>query len=159
MAPPVVAGFSKKVPVGGDVISGKALPAGTEVHMNVMALMRDQDVFGDDVEIFRPERFIECDEAASVKRRKVMDLNFGHGRWLCLGRVMALIEINKILVEVSTIIVPPIDIIGAITLGIVQLLRSFDFQVRDPENPWRRESTLSFFIKDFFARVTVDTTF
>lgn len=119
MAPPVVAGFPKKVPPGGDIISGKALPAGTEVHMNIMALMRDQDVFGDDVEIFRPERFIECDEATSVKRRKVMDLNFGHGRWLCLGRVMALIEINKIIVEVSTIIILPIDMIGWITRGTV----------------------------------------
>ncbi|RYP54061.1 hypothetical protein DL768_001063 [Monosporascus sp. mg162] len=101
MAPPLTAGFPKEVPPGGDIICGKAVPAGTEVHINFVSLMRDQDVFGHDVEIFRPERFIDCDDDTKAKRMKVVDLNFGHGRWLCLGKALAWMEINKIFVEVS----------------------------------------------------------
>lgn len=95
------AGFAKKVPSGGDVLCGMALPAGTEVHVNFISLMRDQEVFGQDVEIFRPERFIDCDEATRARRLKVVDLNFGHGRWQCLGKVLAWMEMNKLYVEVS----------------------------------------------------------
>ncbi|RYP31633.1 hypothetical protein DL767_005640 [Monosporascus sp. MG133] len=101
MAPPVTAGFPKKVPPGGDIICGKAVPAGTEVYHNFLSLMRDQDVFGHDVEIFRPERFIDCDDDTKAKRMKVVDLNFGYGRWLCLGKALAWMEMNKIFVEVS----------------------------------------------------------
>ncbi|KAI1858987.1 uncharacterized protein JN550_012249 [Neoarthrinium moseri] len=136
MSPPLTAGFPKTVPPGGDVICGKMLPAGTEVHTNYIALMKDEEVFGRDAEMFRPERFIDCDEATKARRKKVVDLNFGHGRWLCLGRVLALMELNKIFVE---------------------LLRSFDFQVVNPENPWLRESTLTFYIKDFFVQVRTDS--
>ncbi|RYP01151.1 hypothetical protein DL765_010874 [Monosporascus sp. GIB2] len=101
MNPPVTAGFPKQVPPGGDIICGKAVPAGTEVHMNLISLMRDQDVFGHDAEIFRPERFIDCNDVTKAKRMKVVDLIFGYGRWMCLGKALAWMEMNKIFVEVS----------------------------------------------------------
>lgn len=104
VANPVIAGFPKKVPPGGDVVCGKKLPGGTDVHVNFQSLMRDREVFGDDVDIFRPERFIEADDETLARRRKVVDLLFGFGRWLCLGRVLALLELNKIFVEVSELI-------------------------------------------------------
>ncbi|ETS76355.1 hypothetical protein PFICI_11742 [Pestalotiopsis fici W106-1] len=135
VASPIVAGFPKKVPPGGEVICGQMLPAGTDVHANYVSMMRDRDIFGDDIEIFRPERFIDADEATIVRRRKVIDLNFGYGRWLCLGRILAILEINKIFVE---------------------LLRAFDFQVANPEKPWRRESATTTYIQAFIARVTND---
>jgi cytochrome P450 len=101
MIPPLVGGFGKRVPPGGDVICGLAIPEGTEVHANFLAMMRDEDVFGQDADIFRPERFIECDLATQSRRLKVVDLNFGYGRWLCLGKALAWMEMNKIFVEVS----------------------------------------------------------
>lgn len=103
VTPPLVAGFSKKVPSGGDIICGKSLPEGTEIHANFISLMRDQKVFGHDVEVFRPERFIDCDDTTRAKRLKVVDLLFGYGRWQCLGKVLAWMEMNKIFVEVSQI--------------------------------------------------------
>ncbi|KAH8657852.1 cytochrome P450 [Xylariales sp. PMI_506] len=133
MAPPLMAGFPKQVPPGGDVVCGKALPAGTAVHVNFIALMRHESVFGQDANVFRPERFLECDEATRLKMVKVIDLNFGHGRWLCLGRVLALIEMNKIFVE---------------------LFRVFDFQLLNHDKPWKRESTLTWYIRGFHALVT-----
>lgn len=69
--------------------------------MSSLALMRDQEVFGRDVELFRPERLIDCDDATKAKRLKVVDLNFGFGRWMCLGKALAWMEMNKIFVEVS----------------------------------------------------------
>lgn len=101
IAPPVTAGFPKAVPSGGDVVCGKPLPAGTEVYINHIGMMRNRAVFGDDVETFRPERFLDCDEATRARRLKAVDLNFGHGRWLCLGKVFAWMEMRKIFVEVS----------------------------------------------------------
>lgn len=101
MMPPITIGMPKKVPAGGDIICGKSLSEGTEVYMNISGLMRDQKVFGEDIDVFRPERFTECDPATRQRRVKVVDLNFGFGRWLCLGKVLALMEMNKIFVEVS----------------------------------------------------------
>ncbi|KAF3025033.1 hypothetical protein E8E14_014341 [Neopestalotiopsis sp. 37M] len=133
---PGTAGFPKRVPPGGgELICGKMLPAATDVHINLVGLMRSREVFGDDVDVFRPERFLDVDDETAARRRKVVDLNFGHGRWLCLGKALALLELNKIFVE---------------------LLRAFDFQIADPEKPWKRESAATYFVKDFVARVTYD---
>lgn len=101
MAPAITIGFGKLVPAGGDVFHGKFVPAGTEVHTNFIGLMRDQEAFGDDVEVFRPERFIDCDAETQQRRMKIVNIIFGHGRWLCLGKVLAWLEMNKIFVEVS----------------------------------------------------------
>ncbi|KAH8201851.1 hypothetical protein TruAng_004025 [Truncatella angustata] len=103
MAPPLTTGFAKKVPVGGDIVCGKELPADTEIYINFISMMKNQEIFGQDVGVFRPERFIDCDEATKAKRLKLVDLNFGYGRWLCLGKSLAWMEMNKIFVELLTI--------------------------------------------------------
>lgn len=68
--------------------------------MNCVAMMMNTEVFGPDVEVFRPERFLECDDKQKAYMLKNIDLSFGHGRWLCLGKPLAVIELNKIFVEV-----------------------------------------------------------
>ncbi|KAF3765591.1 putative cytochrome P450 monooxygenase [Cryphonectria parasitica EP155] len=135
LVPPVIMGLPKVVPAGGDTICGKYLPAGTEVFPNHVGLMQNQEVFGPDVSMFRPERFIDCDEATRARRLKVVDLQFGVGRWMCLGKVLAWMEMHKIFVE---------------------LLRSFDFQLLNPEKPWHRYSNAIWIIKDFYAVVRED---
>lgn len=99
MVPPAITGFSKRVPAGGDTICGKFVPGGTDIMVNVCEMLHDRDVFGDDADIFRPERFLENDKRSH--RLKVMDLAFGHGRWMCPGKTFAWIELNKVFVEVS----------------------------------------------------------
>lgn len=64
-------------------------------------MLKNPEVFGEDVELFRPERFLECDEKRRIYMQKTVDLSFGFGRWLCLGKPLAVIELNKIFVEVS----------------------------------------------------------
>ena len=62
MRPAVGLNISRLVPPGGAEIDGVKLPAGTEVAVNAWVLHRDRDVFGEDADIFRPERWIEGDK-------------------------------------------------------------------------------------------------
>lgn len=103
---PVNFGFPKRVPASGDTVCGKFLPAGTDVYPNSHRMMRRKDVFGDDVDTFRPERFLgNGPDVAHMSR--VVDGIFGGGRFMCLGKVLALLEINKIFIEVRRTTVPP----------------------------------------------------
>ncbi|KAI0172140.1 cytochrome P450 [Hypoxylon sp. FL1284] len=132
MVPPATTGFPKKVPAGGDTLCGKFVPACTDVFVNLWSLLRNKEVFGEDADIFRPERFLECDQTQKAELIKKVDLAFGHGRWMCPGKTLAWFELNKIFVE---------------------LLRNFDFQIVSPESPWRCRGYSSFLIDDFWVRV------
>ena len=101
MVPPAITGFSKRVPPEGDTICGKFVPGGTDIFVNVCEMLRNREVFGADADTFRPERFLEGDEAKTAQLIKHVDLVFGHGRWMCPGKTLAWIELNKIFVEVS----------------------------------------------------------
>lgn len=99
--PPAIIGFPKKVPPGGDTICGQFVPEGTDVFVNFVSMLRDKEVFGQDADVFRPERFIECNEGKRAELRRHVDLGFGFGRWMCPGKTLAWLELNKVFVEVS----------------------------------------------------------
>ena len=101
--PPVTMGFGKVVPPGGDVILGHRVPAGTEIVTNFVMIGQNEEVFGPDIDVFRPERFLECDEATRQRRVRTVELSFGAGRWQCLGKSLAQIELNKVFVEVNAL--------------------------------------------------------
>ena len=63
-------------------------------------MFRREEIFGRDVQLFRPERFLECDEAKKNDMTRTIDLNFGYGRWMCSGKPLAYMELNKIFFEV-----------------------------------------------------------
>lgn len=108
MYPPGTSLVLKKVPKGGDIIHGTFVPEGTRIAHSVWTLMRDVSIFGKDVEVFRPERWLEADEQKRAEMERTVDLGFGYGRWLCVGKVLAYMELNKVLVEVSRCDRPPI---------------------------------------------------
>lgn len=62
--------------------------------------MRQERIFGSDVQLFRPERFLECSEDKKTEMSRTVDLVFGYGRWMCAGKTLALVELNKIFFEV-----------------------------------------------------------
>lgn len=68
------------VPPGGAVIGGEFIPAGVEVSTCNYAVHRNKETFGQDVETFRPERFIED------KSLEANLLHFSQGHRSCLGR-------------------------------------------------------------------------
>jgi cytochrome P450 len=99
--PPATGLASKLVPPAGDTINGVFLPGGTKIGANYWALLRRTDVFGPDAISFRPERWLEASPEQLVKMEKVQDFVWGYGKYVCLGRSVALIELNKLFVEVS----------------------------------------------------------
>lgn len=101
MRPPGLYGHYKVVPAGGDTLGGIFVPGGTAVGHNSFSLMRRKDIFGQDVDIFRPERFLECSDAQRIEMDRAIDIHFGTGRWMCAGKQVAYTELYKIYFEVS----------------------------------------------------------
>ncbi|KAK0640664.1 cytochrome P450 [Cercophora newfieldiana] len=118
--PPVAGMLSKKVPAAGDKWKGIALPPGTELF------------WGEDASEFRPEQWLEADVARLKAIDATLGLTFGYGRWQCLGKDVAWMELNKVLVEVT--------------------FRRFELSVLDPTNPWSSACANIFVVKDFWIK-------
>lgn len=119
--PPTGGLLAKQVPKEGDTIAGHFVPGGTIVGISQYALHHSRDLFGPDPLAFRPERWLHTsqggDEADWDKIKKMErnnDLIFGHGKYQCLGKSIAFLELNKVFVE---------------------LIRRFQFELVDPERP------------------------
>lgn len=91
----------KEAPPEGDTINGMFIPGGTRIAHNTFAMQRSAAIFGDDVSIFRPERWLEASPEKFREMTTVVEMVFGYGRWMCAGKTVAFIELNKIFVEVS----------------------------------------------------------
>jgi len=134
--PPVTDIAPKKVPVEGDnvTINGKAyfLPGGTNIGYNVMGLNRNKEIFGEDVDCFRPERWL-LDEHNEIQlerlnaMRRTTDMIFGYGKYQCLGKPIAWLEMRKVIFE---------------------FLRHFDWSLASPEKPWRSKNYFGVFLQD-----------
>lgn len=99
--PPFHGLVPKLPPAGGETFKGVYYPEGTEVAVSLQAMCKHRDVFGVDTELFRPERWLEVDQETKVRFRQTVDTVFGAGRWLCLGRHVAMMELGKAMAEVS----------------------------------------------------------
>ncbi|KAI1850890.1 hypothetical protein JX265_004916 [Neoarthrinium moseri] len=133
MYPPVTGLGSKQVPKGGDFLNGFFIPEGTQVATNFFGLMRSQSVWGKDADVFRPERWLESDDEQLKVMNGVVDLAFGHGKYSCLGKPIAMMELNKIFVE---------------------LLRRYDFTIVNPQSPIKAWSAVFWVANDFWLRIT-----
>ncbi|KAI1822452.1 cytochrome P450 [Xylaria intraflava] len=128
--PAATATFAKEVPPGGDTIHGYFVPAGTSVGPNLPCMMRSKELFGEDADIFRPERFLEADPDTRTEMQRNVDLVFGYGRWMCAGKTVAWLELNKMIFEV---------------------VREFDFQIFDPKEGIKSWSHGAWVDKDIFV--------
>jgi cytochrome P450 len=100
--PPAMDLMCREVPPEGDSWNNVALPPGTEIGWNAIATMRDPDIWGEDADQFRPERWLEAPPDKLRDMETVGELIFGgSGRYQCLGRIVALIEIKKVIFEAS----------------------------------------------------------
>ncbi|KAI0969727.1 pisatin demethylase [Xylaria arbuscula] len=133
MRSPVPGLNPKVVPPEGDTMHGKFIPGGTAIGMNTASLFASTKNFGDDAALFRPERFTEANEQKRTEMEKLVELGFGYGRFQCAGKPVAFMELNKVVFE---------------------LLRTFDFQVANPTNPWKSKSYLVFVEKDMWVKVS-----
>ncbi|KAI1338852.1 cytochrome P450 [Xylariaceae sp. FL0016] len=133
MYPPVLGLGSKQVPKGGDHINGFFIPEGTQIGMNFFGLMRSKTIWGADANVFRPERWLDASARELQKMNMVVDLDFGFGKYQCLGKPIAMMELNKIFVE---------------------LLRRYDFTIVDPLTPIKTSSAIFWSATDFWLRIT-----
>ncbi|KAH6847692.1 cytochrome P450 [Chaetomium sp. MPI-CAGE-AT-0009] len=136
--PPVRNILPKDVPAGGDtvMVDGKPvfLPGGVDIGYSALAMHQDKKVYGEDAELFRPERWFEPDQDKLAAMLKVNELTFGHGRWQCLGKNVAQMELNKTFFE---------------------LFRYFDWAIAHPAKPWDIMNTMGIFvINDMWVQVT-----
>jgi cytochrome P450 len=136
---------TKTAPPERDTFNGMFVPGGTDVRYCAWGLCRTKKFWGSDANVFRPERWFGVEK----ERLKEMDgrigLIFGFGKHSCLGKGVAMIELNKVFVEVSLICRCEVKGLG-LTL---RLLRRFAFTVIDPTNPWKR---LNFGVSPLYLR-------
>ncbi|KAF7886953.1 uncharacterized protein EAF02_003600 [Botrytis sinoallii] len=127
---PVIAGLlPKTVPEGGDIINGFSIPAGTDVSLSLISITHSKATFGPDAHIFRPERWLECDDNdKSRKMTLAADLVFGSGKWSCSGKNIAMMEMGKVLVE------------------------KIDISLVNPIKPWKSFSAGAYIQSDLFVR-------
>jgi cytochrome P450 len=120
MWPPLAGLLTKAAPEGGETFKGTFIPSGIEVCWSPFSMLHRKDVFGPDADVFRPERWLEAaddsDKEALAKMDRTLDLVFGSGKYGCLGKTVALLELDKI---------------------FVTLLYDFDWAVVDPVTPIR----------------------
>ncbi|KAH0842250.1 Pisatin demethylase [Fonsecaea pedrosoi] len=88
--------LERHVPKGGTVVCGTRVPEDTIVGVNAWVVHRDRKVFGDDADVFRPERWLEADEA-QLKAMERAFFVFGGGSRTCTGRNISLMEMSKVI--------------------------------------------------------------
>jgi cytochrome P450 len=91
---------TKVAPPEGATVNGVYIPGGTQVGWSSHSMMKRRDIFGDDVDHFRPERWLDGDPETIKKYERAWEITFGAGRFTCLGKNIALMELTKVLFEV-----------------------------------------------------------
>ncbi|KAJ0387841.1 hypothetical protein COL922a_001392 [Colletotrichum nupharicola] len=120
---PAASFAAKEAPPEGDVWKGTFIPGGTRIGWSVWAVLRREETWGKDSAEFRPERWImEADGGSCTSAEKLRDMEgvwelvFSYGRHQCLGKPVAVMELNKVFFE---------------------LFRRFDFSICYPLTPWK----------------------
>ncbi|OQO03181.1 hypothetical protein B0A48_11436 [Cryoendolithus antarcticus] len=103
------------VPPQGIEILGQRIPGGTVVGCNAWVLHRRPEVFGEDVDVFRPERWIEAPRE-QLKEMKATMFQFGAGARTCIGKNISLLEIYKL---------------------VPTFLRNFEVELETPQTEWK----------------------
>ncbi|KAI1337030.1 putative PDA-like cytochrome P450 monooxygenase [Xylariaceae sp. FL0016] len=106
------------------------VPAGVAVGINPFVMTRHSDIYGKNVDEFRPDRWLQAlDESEDdfQKRLRAMknaDLTFGAGSRVCIGKNIALMEVYKV---------------------IATLVVRYDIELAEPDAEWEIQN--SFFVR------------
>lgn len=107
------------VPPQGVEILGQHIKGGTNVGVSAWQIHRRPEIFGPDVDAYRPERWLADpnedaeEEAKRIKKMNGMMFQFGMGSRTCIGKNISLLEIYKVVpslmrrfdVSISTIVI------------------------------------------------------
>jgi cytochrome P450 len=86
------------VPKGGVEICGFYLPEGTNVGCNAWTIHRDKKLYGEDADVFRPERWLEV-SSEQARKMEALLFTFGAGKRACVGKNIAMLELTKFIPE------------------------------------------------------------
>ncbi|KAK7742358.1 hypothetical protein SLS53_004503 [Cytospora paraplurivora] len=120
------------VPPQGAEIAGHFVPGGTIVGCSAWVIHRNREIFGEDVEVYRPERWLVDEtkdkqrEEARIKEMSRAMLQFGMGSRTCLGKNISLLEMYKL---------------------VPSVLRRFEIGFKDPSKDWKLYN--AWFVKQF----------
>lgn len=92
--PAIPFGLERVVPPGGIILEDRFIPEETLLECHIEALRNDRAVYGEDVEVFRPERWLTTD----TQRRRRMEqglLEFDISRRISPGVFVAWLELKK----------------------------------------------------------------
>lgn len=98
--PPLSQLRERVVPPQGDTVGAFRLPGGTFVGLNTWGAQLNKAVYGNDADLYYPERWLTDDAHKLQKMYQTHSLIFGHGSTRCLGVSMAMMEITKVIFEV-----------------------------------------------------------
>jgi cytochrome P450 len=87
--------LERVVPPQGIEICGHKVPGGTIVGCNAWVIHRREEIFGADVDVYRPERWLEAD-GEQLKKMNATMFQFGAGSRTCIGKNISLMEIYKL---------------------------------------------------------------
>jgi len=88
----------REVPEGGFELCGKFIPGGTVVGCNAWTVHRDKNFYGEDADEYKPERWLD-ENKERVREMETASFAFGGGPRVCIGKNIALLEINKFIPE------------------------------------------------------------
>ena len=83
------------VPADGMDICGQFIPGGTIVGCSAWVIHRQPQIFGQDFETYRPERWLEANKEGKKSMEGCM-IHFGMGSRTCIGKNISLLEIYKL---------------------------------------------------------------
>jgi cytochrome P450 len=88
MHPSVGLSMQRHAPAEGIELAGKFIPSGYRIGINPAVVHYDKIVFGDDADVFRPERWLVAEEQWKAMDRSL--LIFGAGTRTCIGKNVGL---------------------------------------------------------------------
>jgi cytochrome P450 len=88
MHPSVGLSMQRHAPEEGFESAGRFIPKGYRIGMNPAVVHFDKDIFGQDADDFRPERWLVSEEEWKVMDRNL--LIFGAGTRVCIGKNVSL---------------------------------------------------------------------
>lgn len=102
--PPFVGLFERViVPGQEDIVANvKPLPAGTRIWSSLFVMCRSEQVFGDKVDEFRPDRWMQS-ESEILKGMDDLFCVFGRGSRRCMGQDLAWMTLQKTVAAVSRV--------------------------------------------------------
>ncbi|KAJ5682896.1 hypothetical protein N7462_006061 [Penicillium macrosclerotiorum] len=119
--------LERVVPEDGCEIAGHFVPGGTVVGCSAWIIHMNKNIFGEDSEAYRPERWLpdenitKTESGKGIEDRRIKEMNgtmfqFGMGSRTCIGKNISLLEIYKL---------------------VPSMLRRFEIRLKDPSQEWK----------------------